>query len=265
MKKLLFKEKLRSSKPLLGMFMLCPTPELIEILGYTGFDYGVVDLEHGAINEQTAVNMVRAAASAGISPLIRVADSSAVNISKALDMKPEGIVIPGISSKEVALKAVNAARFYPHGNRGANPFVRANHYGSRAGDEYFSEVNEKTSIILLIEGKSGIDNIESILDVGGIDGVTIGPYDLSQSLGIPGDVNNKKVLDEIDKIINICSEMGIPVGIFTTDPNSIRVWIEKGFKLISFSVDTKVFYDACKSFKDNFSSTPFEGSSPRLG
>ncbi|KUO50124.1 MAG: hypothetical protein APF76_06560 [Desulfitibacter sp. BRH_c19] len=249
---MLFKDKLKQKDHLLGMFLLCPVPEIMEILGYVGFDYGVIDLEHGSYESMAALNMVRAASSSTISPLIRVASNEQVQISKALDMGAEGIIIPGIFTKEDAEKAVKYSKFSPIGNRGVNPFVRANTYGAVDGADYVEIANEKTSIVLLVEGVEGVRNFKDIAQVSGVDAITIGPYDLSQSLGLPGQINHREVLDEVDKMVEIGHQYGISLGMFFVNSQGLDEWKQKGIKMFSLSVDTKVFYDACSKLKESF-------------
>lgn len=248
---MIFKEKLRQKKYLSGMFLLCPAPELMEILGHAGFDYGVVDLEHGSYDTGAAINMVRAASSSDISPLVRVASNDQVQISKALDMGSEGIIVPGIATKEDAEKAVRYAKFSPMGERGFNPFVRANIYGAVDGANFVQIANEKTSIILLVEGAEGVRNFKDIVQVSGVDSIFIGPYDLSQSLGVPGQINHSKVLDEVDKMVKMANEYGISIGMFFASSRGLDEWKKKGIKMFALSIDTKVFYDACCKLKDD--------------
>ena len=237
----IFREKLQTQA--IGIFSKTSDPAFIEIMGYAGLDYVIIDLEHGPNTIQTAQNLIRAAQVAGIFPIIRVKENCESVMGEALDIGAGGLQIPQITTKTEAEAVMNRVKFHPDGNRGMCRFVRAAEYSSKDRFEYFADAN-KSIIILQIEGKDGIENIEDILSVKGIDVVFIGPYDLSQSLGLPGQVNHPMVEEKMLEIVKKCGEKNITVGTFADTPESAEKWRKNGVKYISYSVDVGIFYNA---------------------
>ncbi|MDK2871515.1 MAG: 4-hydroxy-2-oxoheptanedioate aldolase [bacterium] len=244
-----FKELKASGKRLLGMFVQSRSEEIVEIIGYSGFDLVIIDMEHGPFDIEVALNLVRAADAAGITPIVRVPENSNTAILKALDIGASAVIIPGISSKEDAEKAVKASKYGPIGIRGACPSVRANKYG--AGDpNYLRTANDKTSVILLVEGKEGVKNFDEIISVPYIDAVMLGPFDLSVSLGLPGEVHNPLVRKALKEMANKAKEKGVYVGTFSVDLDDVKEWFSLGLNYVAYNVDTLLFYETCKRARD---------------
>jgi 4-hydroxy-2-oxoheptanedioate aldolase len=217
-------------------------PGICEIIGHAGFDYCIIDLEHGTINLETAENMVRAADAAGIAPIIRVVKSAEL-IGKVLDLGAAGVHIPSISNPEEAQEAVWASKFSPLGHRGVHPAVRAARYSADRAI-YFSKSNAETLVIIAIEGVEGIKNLNEILKVKGIDVLFVGPYDLSQSLGVIGQVSHPKVIEKIQEIVAISKKAGVVVGLYTDTPQAAREWVKQGIQYCCLGADTAIFLEA---------------------
>lgn len=239
-----FKQKLLKGQAVFGPFMKTCDPAFAEAAGYAGMDFAILDMEHGPISVQEMQNNIRAAQIAGILPVVRVPAVTEEAIGKALDIGAAAVEIPQISSAKQAMQAVQLAKFYPQGQRGVCRFVRAAHYSAQPREEYFGTAN-KSMIIIQLEGQEAIDNLEEILAVPGIDIVFIGPYDLSQSLGLPGQTTHPAVIGQMEAIVKKAREKGIVVGTFTDSYESMRMWVEAGVQYISYSVDVGIFYEAC--------------------
>lgn len=166
-------------------------------------------------------------------------------ISKALDIGAQGVQVPQINNEQSARNVINAARFSPSGNRGICRYVRAAEYSKKNKNDYFKESNKDTLIIIQIEGKKGLENIDSILQIEGIDIVFIGPYDLSQSMGVPGQTNHPKVLNAMKTIIEKASKYDKVVGTFVETPSELNMWKDLGMLYLSYKVDVGIFYEAC--------------------
>lgn len=248
----LLKEKLENKSNVIGPFMKLPSPPVVEIAGLSGFDYIIIDCEHGPLNVLEAENMVRAAHLANISAVVRVGENNPHMISRALDIGADAVQIPQISTKEDAINAVKSSKFSPLGERGVCKYVRAAQYSSMDKSEYFKFANENTLVIIHIEGMEGINNLDEILEVEGIDVIFIGPYDLSQSLGIPGDVNNIKVEEKMKEVVNKVSAKGKIVGTFVDDINTANKWKSLGIQYISYSVDVGIIHDSFKRITQDF-------------
>jgi len=240
------KEALQNGKTVFGPFLKITDPAVVEIMGFAGFDFVIIDQEHGPISLQSAQNMLRAAEPAGITPVIRVTDNEETLILRALDIGAQGIEIPQINSKSDALRAVTAVKYSPQGKRGLCRYVRAANYSSMDRYEYFKAANKETMIIAHIEGVEGINNLEEILSVSGIDVIFIGPYDLSQSLGIPGQVNHELVVEKMEEVIKMCRKKNKAVGTFADDVKTAKKWVSLGVQYLSFSVDVGILYETSR-------------------
>lgn len=242
MKKNNLKETLKENKNVFGPFMKFTDPAAVEIMGFAGFDFVIIDTEHGPISMQNVQNMVRAAESVNITPVIRVSNNDEALILRALDIGAQGIQIPQINSKSDAMRAVKSVKYSPQGERGVCRYVRAANYSSMDKFDYFKSANKETIIIAHIEGTEGINNLEEILSVSGIDIIFIGPYDLSQSLGIPGEVSHPSVTEKMKEVVLKCKRNKVIVGTFADDVKAAKFWISLGVQYISFSVDAGLLY-----------------------
>lgn len=238
-------DNLKNKKLSIGPFSKSCDPAMIECIGLAGFDFVIIDLEHGPNSIETAQNLVRAATLHQITPIIRVSENNESMISKALDIGAQGIQVPQIDNEQGARQVVSAAKFSPLGNRGVCRYVRAAGYSSKNKHEYFDESNKNALIIIQIEGKKGLENIDSILQVEGIDIVFIGPYDLSQSMGVPGQTNHPKVLEAMKMVTEKANHYNKIVGTFIETPADLKIWKDLGLLYLSYKVDVGIFYDAC--------------------
>ncbi len=239
------KQKLKEGKTVYGPFVKFTDPAAIEIAAYSGFDFVIIDLEHGPHSIKSAQNLVRAAERTGISPIIRVLENSPTHILRALDIGTQGIEIPHVSSKKAAENAVRATRFAPQGERGLCRFVRAAHYSSESPDKYIPRANREIAVIIQIEGVEGIRNLNEIIMVKGIDIIFLGPYDLSQSCGVPGNVHHPEVVVKMEKAVAIARKAGIATGTFVDTWEEAKRWEKVGVQYISLSVDVGIYYEAC--------------------
>jgi 4-hydroxy-2-oxoheptanedioate aldolase len=246
LKKNNLKEILKEGKTVFGPFLKFTDPAVVEIMGFAGFDFVIIDAEHGPISLQSAQNMLRAAESANITPVIRVTDNAETLILRALDIGAQGIEIPQINNKSDALRAVKAVKYSPQGKRGLCRYVRAANYSSMDRYKYFKYANQETMIIAHIEGVEGINNLEEILSVAGIDVIFIGPYDLSQSLGIPGQVNHELVVEKMEEVIKMCRKKNKAVGTFADDVKTAKKWVSLGVQYLAFSVDAGILYETSR-------------------
>jgi 4-hydroxy-2-oxoheptanedioate aldolase len=235
----------KQGTPTFGPFVGLNAPGICEILGHAGFDYCIIDLEHGAIDLETAENMVRGANAAGIAPIIRVAVNREELISQALDLGAAGVHVPTISTAEEAQEAVWAAKFSPLGRRGVDPAVRAARYSADRGI-FFEKANRETLVVTAIEGTEGIKNLPEILQVKGMDVLFVGPYDLSQSLGVIGQVRHPKVIEKIQEIVTLSKKSGVAVGLYTDTPEIAREWVKQGILYCCLGIDSAILYNASK-------------------
>jgi 4-hydroxy-2-oxoheptanedioate aldolase len=238
-----FKKKLRDDF-VVGIFSKTSDPGFIEAMGYGGFDFVIIDLEHGPNSVQTVQDLLRAAQIGRIFPLVRVKEDCPSVIGEVLDIGAGGIQVPQVSNAETAKEVITLARFSPEGKRGVCGFVRAANYSSMDRFRYFKEANE-TVIVLQLEGQEAIENIDRILEVEGIDIVFIGPYDLSQSLGVIGEIDHPSVEEKMREIVDKSLQRGVAVGTFVDTFENADKWRNAGIKYIAYSVDMGIFYEKC--------------------
>lgn len=239
-------EIMNEGKCVYGPFMKTGDPAFVEIVGHAGFDFVILDLEHGPTNELALQNLIRGAQLANLCPIVRVSKLDEVLIGRALDIGAGGVQVPQVTNSNDAVTAVEAAKFAPMGKRGVCRFVRAANYSAMDRYQYFSESN-KNLVILQLEGKEAIDNLDGILEVSGIDVIFIGPYDLSQSIGVAGDINHPLVEEKMKYIIEKAKEKGILTGTFVDTIEDVKRWKNAGVSYISYSVDMGIFYETCKN------------------
>ena len=244
-----FKSKI-ATDGVIGVFSKTGDPAFIEAMGYAGMDYVIIDLEHGPNCVQSVQNLIRGAQVAKLMPIVRVKESCASVMSEVLDIGAGGIQVPQITTKEEAEAVIKRTKFSPVGERGVCRFVRAANYSSKDRFEYFKDANE-TVTILQIEGQEGINNMDEIISVPGVDVIFIGPYDLSQSLGVPGQIDHPLVEEKMLQIVKTCAEKGIIVGTFVDTIANAKKWKALGVKYISYSVDVGNFHDAVKSIVES--------------
>lgn len=230
-----FRSRLRGRELLVGTMITLPTPEAAEILAEAGFDWFFLDGEHGVFGApelQALIGRVD-----HIVPcIVRVPALEEVPIKKALDVGAAGIIVPQVNSSSAAERAVQLCKFPPQGTRGVG-LGRAYGYGWSFND-YVNKANENIAVIVQAEHIEAVENIHEIVSVTGVDAVLVGPYDLSASLGKIGQVNHPDVVKAIDQITAVCQEADVPLGIFGTDAEAVKPYIDKGFTLITAGTDT---------------------------
>lgn len=231
-----------------GIFSKTTDSSFIESLGFTGMDFVILDQEHGPITNETLHNHVRAARTGGIKSIVRVKGVDANAIGSALDSGADGVQVPNISTADQAKRAVEAARFHPQGLRGVCRFVKAANYGSEKKETYFTQSNNKL-LILQVEGKEGVENLEDILEVENFDVLFVGPYDLSQSLGMPGQIDHPEIQRTMRNIAQKAKQKGKILGTFSDTVKSAKELKNLGFEYLSFSVDINIFLEAVRELK----------------
>jgi 4-hydroxy-2-oxoheptanedioate aldolase len=242
----IFKDKLKKGEAVYGPFMKTGDAAFVECAGHAGFDFAILDMEHGPVDFFNLQNLIRGAEAAGILPVVRTYDSSETAISKALDLGAKGVQIPQVQSAEEAREVVKAAKYFPKGERGVCRFVRAANYSSTPRNEYFERANEAL-VILQVEGRQVLNRLDEILGVEGLDILFIGPYDLSQSLGVPGQVSHPAVIEAIGKIVEQAKKAGVVTGVFCDTFEAASLWRKTGIQYLSYSVDVGIFTEACKN------------------
>lgn len=241
------RERLKSSNPVIALFSIVPAVEIIEMIGLAGFDAVILDTEHGPYSIDRLGPLVVAARACNIYSIARVRANEASLIGGVLDAGADGVLIPQIGSTKEAALAVSAARFAPEGTRGANPWVRAADYGERA--DWFQSANSEAAVFLMVEGKEGVAAAADIVRTPSLDGVFLGPVDLSHALGVPGEINHPKVVEQMRKVIDVASSCSVATAVFSPTPQGAENWIRHGARLIGLGVDTAHVLNGLKSVR----------------
>lgn len=228
------KARLREEGFVTGPFVEVGSPALVEMLRLAGFDFAVIDCEHAAFSGETVGQLIRAAEAASIAPLVRVRQNDPGHVLEALDLGAVGLHVPQIATPADAHRAIRAAKFPPLGTRGFNPFVRAARYGATPSGEFRRAADEDTLLVLHIEAKESLAEIDEILAVPGLDVAFLGPYDLSQALGIPGEVTHPRVREAMRAIARSARPHGVTVGCFANDPEQAEVWLSEGVSYLAY-------------------------------
>jgi 4-hydroxy-2-oxoheptanedioate aldolase len=241
------KAKLTAQDFVLGTFLQIASPAVVEILGLAGFDFVVIDCEHGPIVVQETENLIRAALSTQISVVVRPPYCDPVAISQPLDRGADGVQVPQISTAHMANVVVQSAKYHPLGMRGLQPYVRSASYRAYATPEYLTQANQETVVVAQVEGSEGIANLESILQVDGLDVAFVGPYDLSQSLGVPAQINHPRVREALASAVRIASNTGKRIGAYCDDLETARQYREAGVSYLTVSIDSYYLLSSARS------------------
>lgn len=196
-----FKQRIGAGEALAGSFVMAASATVVEMCGYAGFDFVVLDQEHGPSGPETLEHQIRAAETCGTAALVRVPWSARWLIQQALDAGAQGIVAPHVTTAEEAREIVRVAQYPPQGARGLATTARAGLHGNLTTDEHLARGLDRTTVILQIEDREALKNVAEIASVEGVDALFIGPADLSASLGHPGNPDHPDVVAAIEGII----------------------------------------------------------------
>ncbi len=236
-KKNKIKKKLSKKQLTFGSWITIPSTEIIEILSSAGFEWLVIDLEHTTISLREVKLLVKVIQANNMSALIRISSNNETEIKKVLDLGCDGIIIPMIKNKKEMNKAINSTLYPPNGTRGVG-LSRAQNYGI-SFDEYNKFYKNNIIVIAQIEHKESVDNLDEILSCNGLDGIIVGPYDLSASLGFPGDYNNEVVENNLKIIEKKVKSSSVSLGyhVIESDYKKVLKKVNMGYNLIAFSID----------------------------
>ncbi|HIA52825.1 MAG TPA: hypothetical protein EYN91_12175 [Candidatus Melainabacteria bacterium] len=237
-----FKEKIKAGKTQIGTIVSLSPPAVTECLSNLGYDWLWIDLEHAPLSLEQ-VQAILAAKVPECAGLVRVPTNADEWIKRVLDIGADGIIVPHVSSKEDALRAVKSAKYPPFGERsfGAG---RAHTYGIDA--THHEKANELTCVIVQIEDRDAVKNIDEIISVEGVDGIIIGPYDLSGSFGKLGKVADSEVQTAIKSVLVACQKRKVPAGIFALLPEQAKDYLDAGFSLVAVGVDLHTLWTSAK-------------------
>ncbi len=240
------KKKLKHKELSIGSWITIGHPAIAEIMAKAGFDWLTVDMEHSAITLYQVQQLVQIIELSGITPLVRVGENNPNLIKRVMDTGSHGVIVPMVNTKEDAINAVNAAKYPPLGTRGVG-LARAQGYGLEF-EKYKEWVNKESVVIVQVEHIDAVNNLEDILSVDGVDGFIVGPYDLSGSLGRPGEFEHPDVIDALKRVREISEKMNVASGFHVIPPDYKEVLkkIKEGYIFIAFSLDTLFLGESCR-------------------
>ncbi|HVV79124.1 MAG TPA: aldolase/citrate lyase family protein [Pseudolabrys sp.] len=226
------KARLKAGEPALGMSVMIPSPQMVEMAAGAGFDWVLIDCEHGTITRESAELMIMAAEASGITPIVRPRTKAHQDIVELMDCGAAGVQVPHVITADDARAAVAAVKFHPAGKRSLAAGTRASGYGYKGSMADFTQnANKETLIAVQIEDEAALANVDEILKIGGIDVFFIGPSDLSASMGHPGNPKAEPVAKAIDDTLKKIVAVGKTPGMPATTAN-LAATIGKGVRYI---------------------------------
>ncbi|GIM45867.1 2-keto-3-deoxy-L-rhamnonate aldolase [Collibacillus ludicampi] len=246
------RERLRAGETLYGTWLRIPHPIVMEVLGQSGFDFIHVDMEHGPIGTGELGNLLLAAKAVNTPAIVRLPGKEGSLIGRTLDMGASGVIIPQVNNGEEAAQVIKAARFHPLGKRGMGGACRADGYGKLGFHEFASVSNEQTLLVLQIETKEAVERLDEILDISGdsVDVFYIGPADLSQSLGIPGNFDDSLFQRTLQWVVKRVRSRGKILGIHAASVQAAKEFAALGIQYINCSIDIELLVKGAKELAE---------------
>lgn len=245
------KEKIRRGEPSIGSWMAMAHPSIAEILAMAGYDWVVIETEHTAIDVSEVLRLIIAIEQRDSVPLVRLAWNDPIQAKAVLDSGAAGVLVPMVNNKADAELAVKMTKYPPFGYRGVG-LARAQGYGEHF-DAYVENANADSLLIVQIEHKDAVDNIEEILSVPGIDGTFIGPYDLSLSLGMPGQLMHPDLVVAKRKVLKATLDKDLIAGAHFVQPSTAvadcRRAVEEGYRFIALGTDILFLGDSARALQ----------------
>jgi len=242
------RKRLKNRELTLGTILSLNSPDVAEILSGIGFDWIFIDAEHSTLDPQNLKALFQAIGDS--TPcVVRIPLLDEIVVKKTLDAGAAGILVPQVNTAEQAEQLVKWGRYYPQGSRGLG-FGRAQGYGLKVG-EYLETANKNILLSVQVESAEAVKNIEALVQVEGLDAVLVGPYDLSASMGLPGQIDHPDVQAAIQYVAEVCKKAKMPIGIFGMNVDAVRPYIEQGFTYIVAGVDTVMLGNAADELLQN--------------
>ncbi len=237
--------KAAGAHPPVGTWIMSASPLVAEATGHAGFDWAVLDMEHSPADIMEVVQMLQALSCTKMVPIVRVAWNDAVLVKRVLDAGATTVMFPFVQNAEEAARAVAATRYPPQGVRGMAGMSRASRFGTVPN--YLGTANRSMGVIVQLESAQAIGQLEAIAEVDGVDGLFIGPADLSASMGHVGQTTHPAVMDLMSQAVLRCKTIGMPVGTIGGDPESVAQYRAAGFDFVAVGSDLGLFMQGARS------------------
>lgn len=231
-----FRSRVLAGEWLAGSFINLGSALTAEIAARAGFDWLMLDYEHGPGSEETLLHQLQAVSASGAATIVRIADNEAPRFKRALDLGSDGVMVPYISSEAEARAAVAAVRYPPHGIRGVSKFNRAAGFG-QGFEDYYQHAHERLVTMAQIETPESLERLDAIAGVDGVDVLFVGPLDLTTNLGIQGQFDHPLFVDARQKVVAAAKRAGKAAGILATAPGQISTLRAEGYTVMAFGSD----------------------------
>ena len=247
------KKRLLAGETVFGTFVSTDSADVVEAIGLCGLDFVILDMEHSPSAPNSIMGQMRVAELRGMDVLARLPNVERTTVLRTLDIGVSGILAPQVNDLPTARAFIEASLYPPLGRRGLG-ITRASNYGAAPVAEYITEANSDLLRMVQCETEQAVRKVGSIASIEGLDLIFIGPYDLSLSLGVPGDIFHPKMIEAVDKVLAVCKKLNKPAGIYVSSLGEAKTRIEQGFTLLAYSTDILILTAAAKNIVNSLRS-----------
>ncbi len=238
------RRKLRNGGTCIGtMVREVRSPQIVQLLAASGWDFAIVDTEHGFLDMQTLADFASVAHGEEMTLIARVPDNLYHLLARPLDIGVEGVLCPRVDRAEEAEQIVMAVKYAPLGDRGVSVSGIATGYRAAPTKAYLEEANANTLIVVQVESTLALESADEILSVAGIDAAFIGPEDLSQSMGIPGEISHPRMIEAYQHVIDVANRHGVAPGMHFRDLEMMKEWMRRGMRFVAYKTDFRLLQE----------------------
>ncbi len=242
------RQKLKRGETCIGtMIREIRSPQIVQLMAASGWDFILVDTEHGLLDMSALADFASVAHYEPTTLVVRVPDNMYHLLARPLDIGVEGLLCPRVDSREEAEMIVRSAKYAPMGDRGVSVSGIATGYRAMTTAEYLAAANENTLIVIQIESIQAMERLDEIISVRGIDAVFIGPEDLSQSMGMAGQIEHNRMLDAYQRVVDACLRHGVAPGMHFRDLDMMKEWMARGMRFVAYKTDFRLLQDASRA------------------
>jgi 4-hydroxy-2-oxoheptanedioate aldolase len=242
-----FRDRVMSGECVLGTFLNMGSPVSAEIAGLAGWDWVVIDLEHGSVGEDGLLGQLHGLATGGTTaPIVRVEVGARLRVGRVLDLGAAGVMVPRVDSEAEARALFGWTRYPPAGERGVSLMARAGRYG-RLSHAEVPLMNEGVLTVVQVETRSAVEDVKAIASVPGVDVIFVGPSDLSHSLGVPGAFGDPRFTDQVDRVVKETVNAGKALGVLVRRVEDVEQWLDRGFRFIGIGSDSATLHEGSLS------------------
>ena len=251
------KKRLKNGEVCFGtMLRILKSAQAVPMCASEGWDYIILDSEHNDYDNETLANFFLVAKYEEMAVFTRPADKLYHQMAQVLDIGAEGLVMPQVKTKEEAEHIIRSTKYAPMGKRGVSLSTTVTLFKDYTIEEYTEWANRELMTIVQIESEEGVNNIEQILSVKGIDAIMIGPADMTYDMGIPGQIHHPRAEEAFREIIRQCNKYGVAPGIHLNNMQDIKRWVAEGMRFVTYSYDTQLYKDISREALRNLRSFP---------